>query len=53
MRETQRFVEKGVFCGKMGVFMSLWLKMGVFLGKWGFRGFLIKKSGKSRKEPGI
>ena len=26
---------------------------GGFFEKWGFRGFLIKKSGKIRKEPGI
>ena len=28
-------------------------KNGGFFGKWGFRGFLVNKSGKSRKEPGI
>ena len=25
----------------------------IFIEKWGFRGFLCKKSGKSREEPGI
>ena len=26
---------------------------GVFIEKWGFRGFLVKKSGKSREGPGV
>ena len=38
----------GVFSGKIGVLVE---KSG-FYGKWGFRGFLGKKSGKSREEPG-
>ena len=37
------------FDGKMGF---SW-KNGGFFEKWGFCGFLVKKSGKSRKEPGI
>ena len=43
-----------------GFFGGVWLEIGVFGGKmrifiekWGFRGVLVKKSGKSRKEPGI
>ena len=28
-------------------------KMGVLVEKWGFHGFLIKKLGKIREEPGI
>ena len=28
-------------------------KGGDCFGKWGFRGFLVKKLGKSREEPGI
>ena len=39
----------GVYGGKS----RFWWKNGGFFGKWGFRGFLVKKSGKSRKEPGI
>ena len=47
---------------KIEVFWGVWSKMGggfnekmmVFMEKWGgFRGFLGKKLGKSRKEPGI
>ena len=44
---------------KNGGFQGLWLKIevlvenGGFFEKWGFHGFLVKKSGKSRKEPGI
>ena len=47
------------FRGKMGVLLDVWSKIGVlvenggFFGKWGFRGFLVKNSGKSREEPGI
>ena len=43
----------------MGVLLDLWSKIevlvenGGFFGKWGFRGFLVKNSGKIRKEPGI
>ena len=36
-------VENWVFSGKIGVLVE----------KWGFRGILVKKSEKSRKEPGI
>ena len=32
---------------------GFWWKNGGFIEKWGFRGVLVKKSGKSRKEPGI
>ena len=42
-------VKNGGFHRKMGVLV----KNGGFFGKWGFRGFLVKNSGKSRKEPGI
>ena len=44
---------------KSKVFVGLWSKIGGlventgFLEKWGFRGFLVKNSGKSREEPGI
>ena len=44
------------FVGKMGVFVEkgeVLLKNEVLVEKWGFRGILVKKSGKSRKEPGI
>ena len=48
------FVGKG---GVSGVLVEKggrgWWKNGGFFEKWGFRGFLVKKSGKSRKEPGI
>ena len=52
-------VENRGFSGKMRVFWGVWLKIGVlvenagFFEKWGFRGFLVNKSAKSRKEPGI
>ena len=48
------------FKGGGGFFGGVWLEIGVFGGKmrifiekWGFRGVLVKKSGKSRKAPGI
>ena len=49
---------RGVW-SKIDGFGVLWLKREVlveksrFFEKWGFRGFLVNKSGKSRKEPGI
>ena len=46
-RGKSRFLE--VYGRKLGV---LW-KNGGFFEKWGFRGFLVKKLGKSREEPGI
>ena len=52
-------VENWGFGGKRGVSgvygrkLRFWWKNGGFIEKWGFRGFLVKKSGKSRKEPGI
>ena len=52
-------VENWGFYEKIVVFWGLWWKIevlvenGGFLGKWGFRGFLVKNSGKSREEPGI
>ena len=47
------FVEKGGDLWGREVCRDLWWKNGGFSGKWGFRGFLVKKSGKSREEPGI
>ena len=47
------FRGKWGFSGKMEGFLDLWGKIGVLVEKGGFRGFLVKKSGKSRKEPGI
>ena len=42
-------VENWGFCGKIEVLVE----NGGFFGKWGFRGFLVKKLGKIREEPGI
>ena len=42
-------VKKGRFPGEIRVLV----KNSGFFGKWGFRGFLVFKSRKSRKEPGI
>ena len=42
--------------GVLGVYgqkSRFWWENGGFFEKWGFRGFLVKKSGKIRKEPGI
>ena len=46
-------VENRGFRGFMDGNWGFWWKNGGFFEKWGFRGFLVKKSGKSRKEPGI
>ena len=52
-------VENRDFGGKMEILRGVWSKIeglvgnGGFFEKWGFRGFLVKKSGKSREEPGI
>ena len=60
IRKSRRSLMKNRgFSGKMGVSrvygrkLRFWWKNGGFIEKWGFRGFLVKKSGKSRKEPGI
>ena len=48
-----------MFLWKNEGFNVVWSKIGVFVEnaeffrKWGFRGFLVKNSGKIRKEPGI
>ena len=49
-KKGRGFEELGV---KIEIFRGWGSKMGVLVEKQGFGGFLIKKSGKSRKEPGI